>query len=110
MGAVPIQHRSPHSPVRQRVASFDPIDVVPYDWDKYVQLSRDSFCLVSGPSMGSVGQLLDTWSEVQFDQASSTLLLAVLRPVSTPYRVGGQLLCKVERHWVAVELEEDAQK
>ena len=87
---------------------LDPLDLVPYDWERYVQLPRDRFCLVSSPSMGSVGRLLDIWSEVQFDQASSTLLLAVLRPVSAPYRAGGQLLCNVERHWMAVEFEEDA--
>lgn len=90
---------------------LDPIDIVPYDREKYVVPPRDRFCLVNSPTMGSVGALLDTWSDVRFDQSTSTLLLAVLRPVSAPYReeaspwcIESELHCKVEQRWVAVEL------
>ena len=72
------------------------------------EMPRNRFCLtlVSPPGVGAVGSLLDTWNDVRFDQASGTLSLSVLRPVSLPYREGSALLCNVEQRWVAVELAE----
>lgn len=98
---------------------LDPADVVPYDAERFAHLPRDRFCLVVTPSMGSVGQLLDTWHGVHFDQASSTLYLAVYRPDLAVDRPGfavdsqvsaalksnaGGEFCNVEERWVAVEL------
>lgn len=87
---------------------LDPSDVVHYDSEKYAELPRNRFCLtlVSPPGVAAVGSLLDTWNDVRFDQASGTLSLSVLRPVSLPYREGSALLCNVEQRWVAVELAE----
>jgi hypothetical protein len=84
----------------------NPEDLVPYDSKDYVELPRDRPCLVSVDlGFRCVGSLLDTWSSVRFDQALNTLFLGVFRPVSSPYREGGELVCKVKEVWVAVELD-----
>ena len=85
---------------------LDPTDLVPYNSEEYVELSRDRLCLVSADrGFRSVGLLLDKWSSVKFDQASNTLFLAVFRPASSPYREAGELVCKVSETWIAVELD-----
>ena len=87
---------------------LDPIDLVPSDSDDHDELPRDRPCLVSVDfGFRAAGSLLDTWSGIRFDQASNTLSLGVFRPVSDPYREGGELLCKVKQSWVAVELDPD---
>ena len=83
---------------------LDPRDLVPYNWEDYVELSRDGLSLISADAgFRSVGSLLDTWSSVKFDQASNTLMLAVFRPVSPAYREL-EWVCKVKQVWVAVEI------
>ena len=85
---------------------LDPRDLVPYQWEDYVELGRDSFSLISADvGFRSVGSLLDTWSSVKFDKESNTLFLSVFRPVSAPYREGEELVCKVKDVWVAVEVD-----
>lgn len=85
---------------------LDPMDLVPYRWEDYVEIPRDGLSLHwVDPPIRSVGSMLDTWNSVQYDRASNTLFLAVARPVSPPSREGGELLCKVEQRWVAVELD-----
>ena len=85
---------------------LDPGDLVPYNWQDYVEVSRDSFSLISADvGFRSVGSLLDTWNSVKFDQASNTLFLRVFRPVSPPYRAGDELVCKIKEFSVAVELD-----
>lgn len=87
---------------------LDPKDLVPYNWEDYVELSRDRFSLISADAgFRSVGSLLDTWSGVKFDQASNTLFLGVYRPVSPPYREGEAWVCKIKDVWVAVEVDRD---
>ena len=87
---------------------LDPVDLVPYNREEYVELPRDRFSLVSADvGFRAVGALLDTWSGVEFDQASNTLLLGVFRPVSSPYREAGELLCKVRQTWIAAEVDLD---
>ena len=87
---------------------LDPIDIVPYNQGDYVEIPRDRFSLrVIDPPIGSVGSMLDNWNTVAFDQASSTLQLSVFRPVSTPYQLGGELVCDVKQTGVAVELDPD---
>ena len=87
---------------------LDPKDLVPYNWEDYVQLSRDRLSLISADiGFQSVGSLLDTWSGVKFDQASNTLFLGVHRPVSPPYRDGEEWVCKIKIVWVAVEVDRD---
>jgi hypothetical protein len=89
---------------------LDPIDLVPYDAQPFAGLPRDRFCLVVRPSIRAVGQLLDTWHGVHFDQALNTLYLAVYRPASSPYpddsvfKQHTESVCNVEERWVAVEL------
>jgi hypothetical protein len=85
---------------------LDPRDLVPYHWEDYVELARDSFSLISvDVGFRSVGSLLDTWSSVKFDKESNTLFLSVFRPVSAPYREGDELVCKIKDSWIAVELD-----
>lgn len=90
----------------QETHDLDPSDIVPYNANDYLQLSRDGLSLVSADAgFRSVGSLLDTWSDVSFDQTSGTLFLGVFRPVSLPYRAAdGELVCKVKQSWVAVEI------
>ena len=84
------------------------MDLVPYNWEDFVEMPRDRLCLeVVDSAIGAAGSLLDIWSSVLFDQASSSLLLAVFRPVSSPYRENGELLCKVKQTWTAVEIDTD---
>ena len=85
---------------------LDPRDLVPYNWEDYAEISRDSFTLISADlGFRSVGSLLDTWSSVKFDRALNTLLLSVFRPVSAPYREAGELVCKVKPVWIAAEVD-----
>ena len=85
---------------------LDPLDLVPYRSEDYIELPRDRLSLQwIDPPIQSAGSLLDTWNSVRFDRGSNTLFLAVTRPVSSPYREEGELLCKVEQRWVAVELD-----
>lgn len=87
---------------------LDPIDIVPYNEEDYVEIPRGMFSLkVIEPAIGSVGAMLDNWNTVEFDDASSTLFLAIFRPVSPPYQENGQLVCDVKQTWVAVELDPD---
>lgn len=87
---------------------LDPLDIVPYNVDDYAEIPRERFSLrVVEPPIGAVGSMLDNWNTVTFDQASSTLHLSVFRPVSAPYRLGGELLCDVKQSSVAVELDPD---
>jgi hypothetical protein len=85
---------------------FNPSDLVPYDVEQYAGLPRNglSLTLVNPPGVQAVGLLLDTWSDVRFDQASNTLSLSVLRPVSPPVKENGALRCRVDSRWVAVRL------
>ncbi len=85
---------------------LDPRDLVPYNWEDYVEISRDTFSLISADvGFRSVGSLLDTWSSVKFDRASNTLILSVFRPVSPPYREAEGWVCKGKQAWVAVEVD-----
>jgi hypothetical protein len=84
---------------------LDPGDVAPYDAEKFASLPRLRYSLVITPSHGAVGQLLDTWHEVQFHQPSDTLYLAVYRPVSDIYEKENELRCDVQERWFAVRLE-----
>jgi hypothetical protein len=85
--------------------NLDPQDLVPYNSDDYAELSRDRLSLQSADAgFRSVGLLLDTWSGVKFDRASNTLFLSVSRPVSPPYREGGEWVCRIKEVWVAVEI------
>ena len=91
--------------------ALDPLELVPYDAAAFSRIARDRFSLVVSPSMGAVGHLLDTWHGVRFDRPSSTLFLAVYRPVSAiytrtepPHSIDGDAVCNVEERWVAVEL------
>ena len=86
---------------------LDPIDLAPYDAERYADLPRDGLCLIMTSATGGIGQLLDTWHRVQFDQPSNTLYLAVFRPVSAAYKSGEAWLCDVEERWVAVALASD---
>ena len=84
---------------------LDPKDLVPYNWEDYVELSREGLSLISADAgFRSVGSMLDTWSGVKFDQASNTLSLGVYRPVSPPYREGEDWGCKIKDVWVAIEV------
>lgn len=92
----------------QETHDLDPMDLVPYNWEDFLEMPRDRLCLeVVDPATGAEGSMLDIWNSVLFDQASSSLLLAVFRPVSSPYREKGELLCKVKQTWIAVELDPD---
>lgn len=85
---------------------LDPNDLVPYNSEDYIGLSREGLSLISADvGFRSIGSLLDTWSSVRFDRVSNTLLLEVFRPVTSPYREGAELVCKVKQVWVAVEVD-----
>lgn len=88
---------------------LDPSDLVPYNSEDYIELRRDRLSLVSADvGYRSVGSLLDTWSDVNFDQASNTIFLSVFRPVSSLYRgADGELVCKVKQGGIAVEINPD---
>ncbi len=90
----------------QGTYDVDPIDLVPYRREDYVEISRDRFSLVVvDPPVRAVGSLLDSWNSVVFEQASNTLFLSVYRPVSSPYQQDGEVLCKVQPSSVSVELD-----
>jgi hypothetical protein len=85
--------------------ALDPLQLVPYNAEEFRDLPRQRFCLVHSPSIRAVGQLLDTWHRVEFDQPAATLYLSVYRPTSAVYRDNSERLCHVEERWVAVELD-----
>lgn len=96
---------------RAEAFALDPHELVPYDADAFSRIARDRFSLVVSPSIGAAGHLLDTWHGVGFDRPSSTLFLAVYRPVSAvytstapPYGSAGGAVCDVDERWIAVEI------
>lgn len=88
----------------QRVDAMDldPVDLVPYDHERYSTLPRRALTLVLSSGVRAAGVLLDTWHAARFDPRTSTLRLATYRPVSVPDR--DRLTCEVEAQWVAVTL------
>ncbi len=84
--------------------SIDPLDLVPFDAERFASVGRDRFTLVVNQSTAAAGDLLDTWDDVRFDPQTRLLQLAVYRPQGDPYQDRGITVCRVAKVWVAVEI------
>ena len=83
-------------------ADFDPVDLVPYDQDSYRRVLRDRFSLHHASGIRTVGALLDTWSEVEFDPGTQLLRAVVYRPAGPCQEIDGEWTCLAEERGVEV--------
>ena len=87
---------------RVEAMDLDPVDLVPYDHERYATLPRRALTLVLSSGVRADGVLLDSWNAARFDPLTDTLRLATYRPVSAPQH--DRLTCEVEARWVSVTL------
>ena len=74
---------------------LNPEKLVPYNSDEYKSVPRGRYSLVLSPSTRSVGSLLDTWNDMNYDQEKGMIFLSVYRPISKVYELDGNPVCQV---------------
>ncbi|MBA4383804.1 MAG: hypothetical protein C0410_03645 [Anaerolinea sp.] len=83
---------------------IDPIKCVPYDDNKYKNISRSGYSLVLSRSTRTIGSYLDTWHDMFYDQEKGTIALSIYRPVSEIFDLNGYPVCEVEKKWISIKL------
>jgi hypothetical protein len=81
---------------------FDPADLIPYDRAAYASINRDRYSLHIGPRTRAVGNLLDRWSRLEFDNIRCVLRGTVYRPDGPPEFTDGEYLCAAKERGVEI--------
>lgn len=84
------------------VQALDPAVLMPFDDEPFTGVDRSCQPPVINRSIKGAGSMLDTWHDIRFEQRKSLRRLATYRPVGTPYKSEGAVLCDVEESWIAM--------
>ncbi len=98
-----------HTNGRIQTMKLDPNEIVPYEYEKYRNIKRNTFALKQSDRSWTVGRFLDTWHSVDFDEEANILALKICRPTSDVYKKGlfsKDYECKIKDILVEIKIAE----
>ena len=87
---------------------IDPLEIFPYDQNKYSKIRRDKYSLQIEVDHFSIGASLDQWNIIGFDEERNVLKLQIYRPIGDIFKSKEKYVtyaCEVEEKLVEVTIE-----